>query len=190
LNIHEYIESGILERYALGQCNAEEIAVVEKALIQFPSLAEELQQIENALFLYAKTQEVTPPARVKKNVLAQIVKQSNTDTPVVNIVKSKNYSNWIAAASIVLLAGSIWLNFRLSQKNNSLQQEIASLQDQNSEIAGNLNFTKNGLNQSQHNSAFRYYNQSHYIERCSFRTKHQSFGILESKNPGSFRVCN
>lgn len=75
-NFQEYIESGILEQYALGELSAAEQAAVEAQAAAHPEVRDELLQVQAALGFYAEAHAITPPAgmrdRVLTNVLAQI----------------------------------------------------------------------------------------------------------------------
>ena len=76
LNIQEYIESGRLEQYALGELPAAERVAVEEAAASHPAIAAELAAVVAALDGYALAHAVAPPpalrARVLSHVLAQI----------------------------------------------------------------------------------------------------------------------
>ncbi|GAB3865667.1 hypothetical protein GCM10028824_04820 [Hymenobacter segetis] len=75
-NFQDYIESGILEQYALGELSAAEQAAVEAQAASHPEIRAELEQVQAALGFYAEAHAITPPAamreRVLNNVLAQI----------------------------------------------------------------------------------------------------------------------
>ena len=75
-NIQDYIESGILEQYALGELSAAEQAAVEAQAASHPEVRAELAQVQAALGFYAEAHALAPPAalreRVLNNVLAQI----------------------------------------------------------------------------------------------------------------------
>ncbi|OGX86829.1 anti-sigma factor [Hymenobacter glacialis] len=81
-NIQQYIESGILEQYALGELSSAEQAAVDNNAASHPEIQEELQQVQAALGFYAEAHAITPPAgmreRVLGNVLAQIAKPAST----------------------------------------------------------------------------------------------------------------
>ncbi len=81
-NIQEYIESGILEQYALGELSLAEQAAVDSKAASHPEIREELQQVQAALGFYAQAHAITPPAgmreRVLGNVMAQIAKPAST----------------------------------------------------------------------------------------------------------------
>lgn len=81
-NIQAYIESGILEQYALGELSPAEQAAVEATAARHPEVGEELAQVQQALGFYAEAHALTPPAglreRVLGNVMAQIASSAAT----------------------------------------------------------------------------------------------------------------
>ena len=93
-NIQEYIESGILEQYALGELSPAEQAAVEAHADSHPEVREELQQVQAALGFYAEAHAITPPAgmreRVLANVLAQIAPPASTLRADVDAVAQAN----------------------------------------------------------------------------------------------------
>ncbi|MDO7847716.1 anti-sigma factor [Hymenobacter sp. M29] len=84
-NIQAYIESGILEQYALGELSPAEQAAVEAAAARHPEVGEELAQVQQALGFYAEAHAIAPPAglreRVLGNVMAQIAAPAANATP-------------------------------------------------------------------------------------------------------------
>ncbi|MBD2721025.1 anti-sigma factor [Hymenobacter armeniacus] len=84
-NIQDYIESGILEQYALGELSPAEQAAVEGMAARHPEVREELQQVQLAFGVYAEAHALTPPAgmreRVLHNVMAQIAAPAANSTP-------------------------------------------------------------------------------------------------------------
>ena len=93
-NIQEYIESGILEQYALGELSPAEQATVEAHAASHPEIREEMQQVQAALGFYAEAHAITPPAgmreRVLANVLAQIAPPASTLRADVDAVAQAN----------------------------------------------------------------------------------------------------
>ncbi|WP_345049431.1 anti-sigma factor [Hymenobacter glaciei] len=74
-NFQDYIESGILELYALGELSAAEQADVEAHAATHPELREELAQIQAALGFYAEAHAVAPPAGMRERVLGNVMAQ-------------------------------------------------------------------------------------------------------------------
>ena len=73
--IQDYIESGILEQYALGELSAAEQASVEEQAALHPAIREELQQIQEALGFYAEAHAIEPPSGLRERVLGNVLAQ-------------------------------------------------------------------------------------------------------------------
>ena len=68
----EIMESGLLELYALGDLKGPEFDIVDRAVSSDPSLLEELNKIEDALFLYAQANAIAPGPTVKPFLMARV----------------------------------------------------------------------------------------------------------------------
>ena len=79
--IQEYIESGILEQYALGELSAAEQATVEAQVASSPEIGEELRQVQAALGFYAEAHAIVPPAGLRERVLGNVLAQIAAPTP-------------------------------------------------------------------------------------------------------------
>ncbi len=148
MNINDIISSGLLELYALGLSSPEETTQVQDWLNQYPEVKQELEEIELSLESYAQAHAVEPSASVKEKILTQISTGDNNNK--LTFSKSENKINEpvlyripsfykiAAAAMIILLIGSIILNYSYYQKyqsaNNDLtvaQQKIAEQETAN-----------------------------------------------------------
>lgn len=78
MNIKEYIESGILEAYALGALTDGERAGVEADIAMYPELAGELEAIERAMLNLAQEQAVEPPAFMLEHIWVDLEKDQPT----------------------------------------------------------------------------------------------------------------
>ena len=76
MNIKEYIASGILEAYALGELSANEREAVEKNLQQHPALREELSIIEQSVEALLMQAAVKPRAEVKTKLFEKIKQET------------------------------------------------------------------------------------------------------------------
>ena len=72
-NFQEYIESGILEQYALGELSAAEHAAVEAQAASHYEIQAELEQVQAALGFYAEAHAITPPAAMRERVLTNVL---------------------------------------------------------------------------------------------------------------------
>ena len=162
MDIQEYIESGILEQYALGELNEAERAAVEAQAAAHPEIAQELDQVQQALGIYAQAHAETPPAAMRERVLsgwqaairaeAQKVPQINSTAapaaptePVVRQMTplepetANNASGpafrWMLAASVALLLASGLANFVLYTRWRDAAADLAIARTEQSRTA-------------------------------------------------------
>jgi anti-sigma-K factor RskA len=135
VDIKEYISSGIAESYVLGLASPEERREFEHLCTQYPELLKARIAFELAIEKQAMDNAIAPPAGLKNKILAEL--DSPAAAKVITIqpatVKNLNWLKYAAAACVALLAGSIYLNVSLSNKNKSLQNNynntVAELSD-------------------------------------------------------------
>jgi anti-sigma-K factor RskA len=72
LNVHEYIESGILELYVAGTLTPDEAHEVEAMASAHPEVKTELEEIRNAMELLTTTQRRNPRPELRAKILGQI----------------------------------------------------------------------------------------------------------------------
>ena len=150
--VKEYIESGILELYVLGQLNAAEIKEVEEMAKNHAEISAEILAIELAMEAYAFEHAINPNTSVEERVLAQINEQSKAEPKIVslagdNIGAIKMYRYALIACSILLVA-TLGLLFTTYQDLNSANNQIAALNSQNDQFASTvskLEFSKDGM---------------------------------------------
>ena len=83
-NFQDYIESGILELYALGELSAAEQAAVEAQAASHPEVRAELAQVQAALGFYAEAHAIAPPAAMRERVLGNVMAQIATPAAQAN----------------------------------------------------------------------------------------------------------
>jgi anti-sigma-K factor RskA len=149
LNAQEIISSGILELYCMGLTSAAETAEVAAWAKQYPEIAAEIEAIQSGLESYAQTHAVEPAPSVKEKLFLAI--NTNTTAPVVDIKAGENttakvYSissvwKYAAAASIILLVGSLILNYTFYSRYQSANTDLATTKtalEQQRELAKNM----------------------------------------------------
>jgi anti-sigma-K factor RskA len=121
VNTQEYISSGIIESYVLGLASEEERREFENMCDQYSEIVAARKAFEIALENQAMQNAITPSAGVKTKLFEQI----NATAKVISIaeapVKKINWFKYAAAASIILLAGSLYFNVSLINKNQDLK---------------------------------------------------------------------
>jgi cell division protein FtsL len=125
----------LLELYAMRISSPEEVQIVEATLKQFPELKQELEDIELSLEEYAQLNAIQPPASAKEKIMSRVfaegAKAENKNAPVIPIHKKTTIPKlykWIAAACIVLLIGSLIVNYSYYEKYHDTQQELHAAQ--------------------------------------------------------------
>lgn len=146
----------------MGLTSAAETAEVAQWAKQYPEVAAEIEAIQSGLESYAQTHAVEPGAAVKEKIFAAINTDEgsrNVETKANNEPVAKVYSispvwKYAAAASIILLIGSVIFsitfynkyqeaNGQLQTATTELQQQImvARSMDTAMSIMGNMNAT-------------------------------------------------
>ncbi len=113
INIQEYINSGILEQYALGFTTPNQNVEIAEVLKQYPELQKELSAIENSLELFAQQYAKPMPAYLKDRVFRSIEKEKS------NLDQTKNsgtsFLNYLLYLSIPLLIVSTLYFWKMNQ---------------------------------------------------------------------------
>jgi anti-sigma-K factor RskA len=139
VNVKEYISSGVVESYVLGLATEQEKAEFEKYCAQYPEVREARNAFEQLLEQKAIENAVAPAKDLKANIWSTIQADANiSSTPAtLTPVRKINWLKYAVAASIILLAGSVYWNYSLYTKNNALTNErdgyavrIAEYEDQ------------------------------------------------------------
>lgn len=109
-NCKEFIRSGILELYVLGETTAVENAEVEEMASLYPEVKQEILEISITLEKFALENPVTPDPVIRPFLLATIdysdrMRKGETfsSPPLLNAdSKPEDYAQWISRADMVL----------------------------------------------------------------------------------------
>lgn len=135
MNAQEIISSGVLELYCMGLASAAEKADVEQWAKQYPEVAAEIEAIQAGMEDYARAHAIEPGADVKKNIFAKI--KTSTAAPITveqgsetsaKVYSMSNTWKYAAAASIILLVGSLVFNYTYYSKYQAANNELAATQ--------------------------------------------------------------
>ncbi|MBK9336517.1 MAG: anti-sigma factor [Lewinellaceae bacterium] len=125
MDIQSFIQSGLLEAYALNQCSPEERAEVERMAAAHPEVRAEIDAIEQTLEQVALVNAVPPPAGLKDQILQQVrADRSGGGTPPGN----KGRLPWITALPWVAVLALGLLAVWQAREKNSLNERVATLQ--------------------------------------------------------------
>jgi anti-sigma-K factor RskA len=144
VEVKEIISSGLLELYATGLASSEEAVQVLQWANQYPEVAEELNQIQSGLDMFANAHAIQPDPSVKDKIFARISENGDTAkvVPFVNnkdghaakVIPISSFWKRAAAAAVALLIGSTVLNISQYKKNN----DIAAQLNQSRQLVSNL----------------------------------------------------
>lgn len=148
MNVQEYISSGILEAYSLGEVTAAERASVEKAVATYPEVREELRKIEETLEKVTFASAITPPAHLKEKILSK-VPASGSEAKVVALAPERSFWKYAAAASIAVALFSSYLAFYYNQLWRASTTELAQIKSDNARMAEDYNVVNQKLDKIQ-----------------------------------------
>ena len=140
MNIKEYISSGMIESYVLGLLTAQERLEFEQICAKYPEVKEARDAFELQVEKQAIENAMPAPQELKQKIADEIFSRKEF-TPVIPITPapvrkmSTKASGWLrvaAAASFILLAGSLWWNMNLKNENRKIQ---AALDESNNRLA-------------------------------------------------------
>jgi anti-sigma-K factor RskA len=138
VNIEEYIASGILEAYTLGELSANEREAVEKNLQQYPALREELSIIEQSVEALLMQTAVKPRAEVKTKLFEKI--KQETAAKVISMPPATTAPwRYATAASVAIALLSSYLAFNYWDKWKTSETSLTNLVAQNQRIAQDYN---------------------------------------------------
>jgi anti-sigma-K factor RskA len=147
VNVKEYISSGIIESYVLGLATEAERNEFEVNCAQYPEIAEARNTFEQALEDQLLKDATVPPQFLKQQIEEKIKTTSSEinaeefeqeTTPVRRI----GIWRWIAAASLILLAGSVYWAVTTNKKYQDLQAQNRELESRMKESTAQLDTLK------------------------------------------------
>lgn len=134
MNLQEYIASGILESYVVGDLNDHDRAEVEDNLRQYPELRQELAKIEQAHEAILLRAAVDPPVAAKQKVMAKISSR-DTSPPAEPAPVVPAWWKYAAAAILAVALVNGYLAYNYHARWQQSQQEVDELISQNQQLA-------------------------------------------------------
>jgi anti-sigma-K factor RskA len=126
LNLKEYISSGILELYVLGQLSATERQEVEAMMVKHIEVKQEVFEIGGSLEKYSKIAAVKAPESIKTKLFEQLPKKSIDSTAVDS--SQNSFSQLWNPLSGLLLALSL-VGFTLYYTSHNKSKELINNYD-------------------------------------------------------------
>lgn len=149
MNNKEYISSGILESYILGQASPEEAGILECVMKNSDEVREAFEEAQKTFEMLANAQAVTPPNDLKSKIWAKIQQEQevSADAPVIPIQnseekveeqkelhtindgKSGGWKNFAIAASVLFLV-SIGANLYWMNSQSKINDQLVKLESE------------------------------------------------------------
>jgi anti-sigma-K factor RskA len=137
VNVQEYISSGIVESYVLGLSSPEESAEFERMCATHSEVLAARNDFEIQMEKGLLEQKLEPPRELKSRIFSEIGREKSlitrTSQAKPSLVPRIGFARYVAAASLILLAGSVLLNFYLlSQYKRTIvkNEELIAAQTQ------------------------------------------------------------
>ncbi|HEY9045340.1 MAG TPA: anti-sigma factor [Ohtaekwangia sp.] len=148
MNIREYISSGILEAYALGELSEKERSEVENNLARYPELREELALIEEAQEKLLMQAAIKPRDLVREKIFAAVDQQKPEAKVIALSPPNNTISLWkfTAAASITIALITSYLAYTYHDKWKATQSDLTNLIAQSQRVAQEYNQVNQRLN--------------------------------------------
>lgn len=159
MDVHSYISSGIIETYVAGLATPQEQQELEEAALHNPLIKAAVTATQQDMERYVQLYAILPPDDIRSRI-SDVLHSENTEDgrqrlpeelrPVVkpaaipveqkkSLLKKTTDNRWryIAAAIILLLGGSVALNFFLARSGNEYEQRYKQLVTAQEELKKN-----------------------------------------------------
>lgn len=148
MNVKEYISSGILEAYVLGELSEKESQEVLSIADKHPEVRAEIDLIEEGLEKMAFKTAIKPPSAVKDKLFGTSTDdQKDSKVIAMNKPEASPYWRYIAAASVSVAVISSVLAYNYWDKWKSTEVELNTLIAQNERVAQDYNHVNQQLDQ-------------------------------------------
>ncbi|MFC3415858.1 anti-sigma factor [Algoriphagus hitonicola] len=148
MNIQEYIASGKLELFLLGELTEREREEVLDLAKEYPEIQHELDALEEAMFAFDQMTGAVPSAKLKSDIFASLEdelqspkpKEKLSDLPKLEgkVIQSSFWKNFAVAASLAAVLASVAAIYYAGKFYDTDQRFTALLEEQQV-MADNLN---------------------------------------------------
>lgn len=140
MNIKEYISTGVLEAYVLGELTEQERAEFERNLLLYPELRRELLLVEEAQEAFLMQTGIQPRQEVRERIFSKVDKSRNWSNVIpVSKASSSRFWSYAAAACFAVALLFSYLAFDYRNKWKQTSSELSQLIAENQQIAKNYN---------------------------------------------------
>lgn len=116
--LQTFMDSGLIEKYILGDTSITESMEVEHYISEYPEIEQEYLRLQNNLEIIAKSNSVEAPNHILTSILEEL-----DEKPVIALNATKHRTDWYSIAASFVAIGFAVMAFLLYQKNLSLVEE-------------------------------------------------------------------
>jgi anti-sigma-K factor RskA len=156
--VKDYIETGVLELYVLGDISPGERLQVEEMMSKHAAIRTEIAEIEQTMEAYAQSNAVNPAEnqrdKILNSLLTNLADDRNftaakrpvvEDKVIVMPARQNNFYKYAFAASVALLAASIVALYNMHNRLQESDAQLAILATQNQQISKTVSFKNEQL---------------------------------------------
>ena len=156
MDIEQYIASGILETYVMGELPEGESRKVEEVAAQYPEVQRELRLIEATMEGLAFKTAIKPPSHVKTQLMGRIEPTASAPKKVERSTEpiirehpaTAAWMKYAMAACVALLLFTSFTSIYFWNQWKNTEQELGQVIAQNQAIAGQYNQVNTQYNQA------------------------------------------
>lgn len=178
MDIKTYISSGVIEAYVLGTISQEESAILECIMQNNAEVKAAVLEAQETFEQLATLQAIAPPAHLEEKIRSKITFGNSDDISKIiplnkgeqKVEEKSSISNWMIAASLLLLFGLGYLGYEVNSKNNQLEEiasnnktlstKITSLEEMNTILMNSKKIELKGVEKHPNMLAEVYWNDS------------------------------
>ncbi len=140
MNVEDYIASGILESYVLGELSSEEQKSVASMAKQYPEISKELEKIEHGIELLAQKSKIQPNPLLKEKVWEKLKGSDNAPSLSLRNEKKQHENSYtitryVAAASVMIALLTSYLAFNYYKKWKETANQLSTLTERQALVA-------------------------------------------------------
>lgn len=139
MNVQEYILSGIIESYVLGIASPEDSAEFERMCDAHAEVRNARNAFEQELENTLEQQKLEPPRELKSRIFSEIGMEKDEQPRIPlrkpALIPRAGFAKYVAAASLLLLAGSALLNLYLFDQYKKSIAQYKALADSQTQVA-------------------------------------------------------
>jgi anti-sigma-K factor RskA len=164
-----FLNSGLLEKYLLGETSSEETEHIESYIARHPEVENAYNTLQFNLEIVAKTNAVEAPKNILNNILEEL-----DNKPVIPLSTTKKYKKWhqlsiAASIAALIFAGQ---SYYLHNKNQKLSKENQVVVDEIFDLRSDIEMNNKKLDDIMHQ--FKQLNDPEtykYIMQGNYRAK-------------------